>query len=917
MLSEIRDRDAAIAAHVEGLEGEVAARTAELRVAKTVAEDANRAKSDFLAAMSHEIRTPMNGVMVMAEMLATAGLAPKPRRFAEVIAKSGRSLISIINDILDVSKIEAGKLELEAGSIDLGETVEDVLSLFWERAAAKSLDLAAFIDPAVPALVAGDPTRVRQVVSNLVNNALKFTEAGGVLVEVEPRGEGVVRISVRDTGVGVPADKIPDLFDAFTQADQSITRKFGGTGLGLNICKRLVEAMGGRFEVTSAVGRGSCFAFDLPAPMLEPSAAAPGGAEGLVVALRVAGVASRRALLRHLGRWGASEGAEPGLVLGDPAGLVAAPPAASAVCLAAYSDPEGSARVAQGLAQAVLLQPFRRADLYAILRQAAAGERVTSPQDTARETAETHPTFSTARVLVADDSAVNREVAIEALARLGVDPDVVEDGRQAVDAVLTEAAERPFDLVLMDGSMPVLDGYAATQEIRALDGPVSRTPIVCLTAHVMGPAADAWRAAGMDGTLHKPFTLSDLAAALSPFLAADATPKPLAVTPAANVELPLIDPVAVQQLQAFAAGAPAGFVERVRKLYIDNAPACVDRVVRAAAAGDAREAAEGAHALKSMSHNVGAARLAALSAAAEVAAREGSAPTPEAAAALQEVFERTLAALAPEAASRRGKDAALARELSDALDAGGEGLKLVYQPQFDPTGRTVTGVEALMRWPRPGRPAVDPERLARLAERHGLIHRLTDWVARRAMVETRGFDGLKVAVNGSALDFTDDGFPARIARALNDTGFDPARFEIEITETAMVSDEAACRAVMDALRAQGVGIALDDFGAGYSSLSYLRAFPFGKLKIDRQFITACQASAPSATIIYAVASIGRALGMKVVAEGVETREEWEFLRSAGVHAFQGYLFCKPVSAAALAKVLQAARLRAPQGLKAA
>ena len=362
----------------------------------------------------------------------------------------------------------------------------------------------------------------------------------------------------------------------------------------------------------------------------------------------------------------------------------------------------------------------------------------------------------------------------------------------------------------------------------------------------------------------------------------------------------------MEQLESLAGGAPGSFMERVRRLYAENAPPCVTRIAAGAANGDTQDVATAAHALKSMSHNVGAVRLAALCAAVEVTAREGAGPTQATVTELRDTFERTLAALAPDIAARRGKDALLARELSAVLDAGGEGLALVYQPQFDRTGREVVGVEALMRWPRHGQDKVDPERLARLAERHGLIGRLTDWVARRAMTEMADLPGLKVAVNGSALDFADPAFPARIARALADTGFDPKRFEIEITETAMVSDEAACCAVMEDLRAQGVGIALDDFGAGYSSLRYLRAFPFGKLKIDRQFITDCQDSVQSATIVHAVVSIGRALGMKVVAEGVETQAECDFLRSAGVHAFQGYLFCKPVSAAALAKVIDAA-----------
>jgi signal transduction histidine kinase len=230
MLGEIRARDDRIDAHLKGLEREVDARTKDLRVARDSAELANRAKSDFLATMSHEIRTPMNGVMVMAELLAAGDLAERPRRYADVIVRSGKSLLAIINDLLDFSKIEAGKLELESTRVDLVEVIDQVASLFWERARSKGVDFAAYMAPDVPRFVVGDPVRIGQIVTNLVTNALKFTEHGYVLVTVanDPRREGVIRIAVRDTGVGIAKDKLAGVFAAFTQADQSTTRKFGG-----------------------------------------------------------------------------------------------------------------------------------------------------------------------------------------------------------------------------------------------------------------------------------------------------------------------------------------------------------------------------------------------------------------------------------------------------------------------------------------------------------------------------------------------------------------------------------------------------------------------------------------------------------------------------------------------------------------
>ncbi|HYE46078.1 MAG TPA: ATP-binding protein, partial [Caulobacter sp.] len=376
MLAEIRGRDQEIAGHVEGLEQTVAERTADLAAAKDAAESANAAKGDFLATMSHEIRTPMNGIMVMAEMLAAGELPARQRRFAEVIAKSGSSLLAIINDILDFSKIEAGKMELEAEPTDPAEVVEDVASLFWERARSKGLDLAAYVDPAVPAKVLADPTRLRQVVGNLVNNAIKFTETGGVMVTVEPAENGL-KFMVRDSGIGIAPEKIPGLFGAFTQADQSITRRFGGTGLGLAICKRLVEAMGGDIQVASQVGRGSVFGFTLK---LETAEAAPAWPklQGLA-ALALEGPCTRAVAGRYLAAAGLeAAGLEaPGAVvaIGDPAGLEsAARSGAPTLVLGEYGDARPGALVRQGQAEAVLIQPLRRGDLLRALRQVAAGE---------------------------------------------------------------------------------------------------------------------------------------------------------------------------------------------------------------------------------------------------------------------------------------------------------------------------------------------------------------------------------------------------------------------------------------------------------------------------------------------------------------------------------------------------------------
>jgi signal transduction histidine kinase len=268
MLTQIRMR---IARHMEHLEQEVLNRTAELNLAKIAAESANASKSDFLATMSHEIRTPLNGIMVTAELMSTSDLPPGAQRHADTIVSSGQNLLTIINDILDLSKIEAGRLELEAVPTDPSGIVSQVLALFAARAASKRIDLAIYIAPDVPRSISADPVRLTQVLSNLVSNALKFTPEGSVSIEVSvaaapqsaASGQVVVTFKVIDTGLGIAKDKLDHIFEAFSQADRSTARQFGGTGIGLSISRRLVAAMGGEIKVTSEVGAGSCFYFTI------------------------------------------------------------------------------------------------------------------------------------------------------------------------------------------------------------------------------------------------------------------------------------------------------------------------------------------------------------------------------------------------------------------------------------------------------------------------------------------------------------------------------------------------------------------------------------------------------------------------------------------------------------------------------